>query len=85
VGDFLFELVPLHISCFRCDKKLLQEFLGAYGWQEKWSHKHTYLAMCYTMLHYCDALSTVYHFNPDLRKIKDFETLATVLWDLSSK
>ena len=31
VGDPLWDLVPLHISCFRADKRLLRKFCQTYA------------------------------------------------------
>jgi len=83
VGDFFFELVPLYISCFRCDKKLLQEFLYSYGFKKQWNEQFTYCSMCYTLLHSCDAMRSVYQWRPEYKKIKNFQTLAEKLWNLN--
>lgn len=82
MGDFLWELVPLHIAVFHCDKKLLWEFLQSYGYN-KYNAQSARLMMIYTLLHPCDAMRTVYQWKPEFRKIKDFESMTKIMWDLS--
>jgi len=83
VGDLLYEITPLHISTFKCEKPLLKKFFESYGLNPAVFPSFPYYAMVYTLLHDCDALSTAFHEDPDLREVQTLVELATALWDLS--
>eukprot|EP00743_Colponemidia_sp_Colp-15_P009092 GILK01009918.1.p1 GENE.GILK01009918.1~~GILK01009918.1.p1 ORF type:complete len:872 (+),score=148.00 GILK01009918.1:352-2616(+) len=88
-GDPLYDLVALHISMFRCDKKLLRIFLESYGWPEqdylgdiKCRQEFAYRAMCYTLLHVGNALGMAFEYVPELATATSLEEVATALWQL---
>eukprot|EP00742_Colponemidia_sp_Colp-10_P012231 GILJ01013698.1.p1 GENE.GILJ01013698.1~~GILJ01013698.1.p1 ORF type:complete len:856 (+),score=115.33 GILJ01013698.1:2-2569(+) len=88
-GDPLYDLVALHISMFRCDKKLLRIFLESYGWPErdylgdlKCRQNFAYRAMCYTLLHVGNALGMAFEYVPQLATAGTLEEVATALWQL---
>lgn len=80
-GDIVYEFIPLHISVFRCNKQLLKIFLKSYDFSNL--ENFPYKAMCLTLLHPSDAMSSVYYWKPNLRKFHNFNDLATELWDIS--
>lgn len=82
VGDPIYDFISLHIACFRCDKQLFAEFLKSYGFKD-WDKTHAYRAMCYSLLHPCDAMRSVYQWKPEYKKVKDLHTLTAHLWDIS--
>eukprot|EP01117_Protostelium_nocturnum_P009993 TRINITY_DN3561_c0_g1_i3.p1 TRINITY_DN3561_c0_g1~~TRINITY_DN3561_c0_g1_i3.p1 ORF type:complete len:864 (-),score=310.10 TRINITY_DN3561_c0_g1_i3:42-2522(-) len=90
LGDPIFDLVALHVSVFRCDKRLLKRFLDKYG-SDRWTElkqgrdglSFAKIAMCYTLWHPCDALKTVYLKKPHFMKLMKLEELERALWDLS--
>lgn len=86
IGDLMYELVSLHISVFKCDKKLLRIFLENYGKDYfpclSSMKKFTYVAMCYTLLHPCDAMRTVYQYKPGYRSHQSWEDVADAIWNL---
>jgi hypothetical protein len=90
MGDPIFDLVALHVSIFRCNKRLLKRFLDKYGldrWPElkqgRGGLSFSKIAMCYTLWHPCDALKTVYLKKPHFMKLMKLEELEKALWDLS--
>ncbi|PRP86357.1 hypothetical protein PROFUN_05498 [Planoprotostelium fungivorum] len=87
VGDPMYDLVALHVSLFRCDKKLLRRFLETYG-VDRWPlmrepGRFSRTMMMYTLLHQCNAMATVYRWKPHLIRVTDLRELEKILWDLS--
>lgn len=81
VGDQLYDLVPLHIGLFRCDKRLLRRFLESYGFDDL-RPRFVQLVMSYALLHECDVLGPIFGWFPAARAIARLDELATLLWDL---
>ena len=81
-GDFVYELVPLHISVFRCSSKLLGRFLRKYCDLSKVSipSDFAYRAMCSTLLHTENAIRTAQFWKPNLKKAITLAELANELW-----
>jgi Ser/Thr protein kinase RdoA (MazF antagonist) len=79
-GDRLYDLAPLHIGLFRCDKRLLRCFLEGYGFDDR--PRFVQQVMSYTLLHECDVLGPIFGWFPAARAITRLDELATLLWDL---
>jgi len=84
-GDCMYELIALFFAVFKCDKKLMKAFLVSYG-EKDWpqGEQFTKIAMCFTILHACDAMRTVYQYKPALYAARDWKTIEKELWDLNS-
>lgn len=90
-GDIAYDLVSLFISAFECKKEDLRTFFENYQlpngetlWTYYTNNRATMVKrlMCYTLLHECDALATVFRHIPEAFKSSSFEELASLLWDL---
>lgn len=92
VGDPQYDWIAVFVSCLRCSKKLLLPALLEYhqvdsignleqkvgGWK-----RFTYTMMCYTLIHEQDAMASVYHKRPSLRRFNTLDEIADELWNLS--
>lgn len=91
VGDRTYELIPIHVSLFRCNKDALVTFLKSYAShaglpvEAVWGPPQTfsYRLMCYTLLHVQDALRTVWEFRPELRRCSTLTELQDKLWGIN--
>jgi hypothetical protein len=91
VGDRCYELIPIHISLFRCDKDALITFLKTYAQHAGlpidavWGPPQTfsYRLMCYTLLHTQDALRTVWQCRPDLKSCTTLRELEDKMWGIN--
>eukprot|EP01133_Synstelium_polycarpum_P008167 gene8167-9601_t len=97
-GDRWYELVSLHLSVLAVDKQRFRIFLQHYTFSERdgpemagksWLDYYNenpsqfiYRAMCYTLIHHCDALTTVTRHYPAYRNAKTIEELAKLIWDI---
>jgi hygromycin-B 7''-O-kinase len=81
VGDRCYDLIPLHIGLFRCNKRLLRRFLESYGFDDL-RGRFVQQAMSYALLHECDVLGPIFGWFPAARAITRLDELATLLWDL---
>ena len=86
IGCPLYDLVALHISVFRCNKLLLEQFLDSYanrtGIHLSRIEGFTRKAMKLTLLHPCDTIRAIFHFLPDAKDAETFEQLEQLLWGL---
>jgi hygromycin-B 7''-O-kinase len=80
VGDFLYELVALHLGLFRGDMRLLRIFLQTYGSNADQHPAFAARAMAYTLLHEFNVLESVGEFVPELERIQTLNELATRIW-----
>jgi len=81
-GDPIYELLPIHIDIFKCDKTMTMALMKAYGIERFDRESFSYRAMCYTILHEQDALRSVYFNRPEWRDLQDMKELEKNLWDL---
>jgi hygromycin-B 7''-O-kinase len=81
VGDFLYELVALHLGLFRCDKRLLRIFLQTYGSGTALRRDFATRAMSFTLLHEFNVLEDLFEWFPSLREIPTLAELAGWLWN----
>lgn len=80
-GDWLYELIALHIGLWHCDKRLLRVFLETYGVGLE-RHEHFALrALSYTLLHEFAVLRQVFEEFPAAATLDSLEELAARLWD----
>ena len=84
MGDRLYELVSLHLDCFRGHKRLLAAFLEQYGLDETLRRDFARRAMCMTILHEFFAAPVLFRMDPALREAGSLDELARLLWDLDA-
>jgi hygromycin-B 7''-O-kinase len=84
MGDRLYELVALHLGCFRCDKGLLAAFLDRYGFEGDLRRDFARRATCLTILHEFPVLADLFRRHPALADAGDLRELARRLWDLDA-
>jgi aminoglycoside phosphotransferase (APT) family kinase protein len=75
-----YELAPLHVLTFGCDKALLRAFLAGYGWNRAPDFQHR--AMSATLLHRKSNLFTAIDAIHSLQMFSTLEELAVYLWDI---
>jgi len=90
IGDPLYELVALHVSTFRCDTRLLYEFLAEYHARVELPFPDFVMgypvdefpvaAMALTLLHPCETMQMIYKCKPELERITSLRALAQELW-----
>ncbi|GAM26611.1 hypothetical protein SAMD00019534_097860 [Acytostelium subglobosum LB1] len=90
-GDRYYELVSLHLSIFAGNKRKLRSFLNSYRlpnnqtWLEVYKsnpQRFIYRCTCYTLVHHCNALSTIVCWRPALLDVTTIEELGRQLYDL---
>jgi len=84
LGDPFYDLVLIHMGCFRCNKSLLRKFLDHYGLVIEDTTAFAYRMMCLTLIAPFNRLKTSsegYQINFD--EITSLHELATRLWDIS--
>jgi hygromycin-B 7''-O-kinase len=84
VGDFVYELVALHLGLFRSDKSLLRIFLEAYGSECLSQPEFPARAMSFTLLHEFNVLESIFEFFPALDRVPTVAGLADWLWNLET-
>ncbi len=81
-GNFLYELLALHLDLFHCDKRLLKEYLDAYGLEEKARQKIPGQAMSLALIHRFNVMEPVFRDFPNLRTVPTLAELASILWEV---
>jgi hypothetical protein len=82
-GNWMHELVAVHLSIFRGDVALLKQFLPLYGISlQCLPANFSYQAMCYTLLQVEDSMKMAYHFRPDLYRAQTLNEIEQMLWSL---
>ena len=79
VGSVYYDLVALHLDLFRGDKRLLANYLDAYGLAPAARTEFARRAMTATLLHRFDVLSLATHQTATARSLDE---LATLLWQI---
>jgi hygromycin-B 7''-O-kinase len=82
VGNVFYDLAALHIDLFRCDKRLLQAYLEAYGLEDR--QQLTHKAMSAALLHEFDIFSLLGKMNPQFYNAATLGELADIIWDIES-
>ncbi|EGC32612.1 hypothetical protein DICPUDRAFT_155396 [Dictyostelium purpureum] len=95
IGDRWYELVSLHISLFAGNKTRLRSFLENYklkfidgsskSWLEYYNQNpESFIkrAMSYTLIHHCDAITTITRHYPNYRNAQNINELSKLIWEL---
>jgi len=83
VGDPIYELIPLHIEIFQCEKQYTLEVIKHYGMEAFTGRKDfSFKAMCYTLLHAQDVFRTAFEIKPEWKNYTDLNELQKAMWDL---
>jgi len=82
VGNIFYDLAALHIDLFRCDKRLLQAYLDAYGLEDQRQFAHK--AMSVALLHEFNIFSLLGELYSHYRQNATLSELADILWDVKS-
>ncbi|XP_004363982.1 phosphatidylserine receptor long form [Capsaspora owczarzaki ATCC 30864] len=90
VGDPMADLIPIYLSVFRCDKKLLRRFLALYNpallallsSDAPAGTAARKKAMCYLLLHPVNAMHAVFMCLPASFAVATWEAMAELLWRL---
>ncbi|EGG15302.1 transcription factor jumonji [Cavenderia fasciculata] len=97
-GDRWYELISLHLSVFAGDKQRFKQFLSSYTFSKRdgdslagktwlWLYQQDpqafiYRCMCYTIIHHCDAMTTITRHFPTYRNAKTIQEIAKLMYDL---
>lgn len=81
VGDPLYELVALHLDLFRCDKRLLREYLLAYGGEGRIRSKKARQLLSLCLLFPFNAFYCFFESNPAASTVLSLDELAEWLWN----
>jgi aminoglycoside phosphotransferase (APT) family kinase protein len=79
-GDRFYELVALHFSLFQADKRLLQAFLSAYGFDTALRERFAERAMVASLLFEFNSLGEFVADHPELMQTATLDELAARLW-----
>ncbi|MCL4507080.1 MAG: aminoglycoside phosphotransferase family protein [Chloroflexi bacterium] len=81
IGDPDFELIALHLDAFRCNNRMLGEYLTAYGLPAQshgaWQHK----LMSLTLMHRFNVMRDVVQYLPAASSVRTLEELARMVWN----
>ncbi len=83
VGDWMYELVALHLSVFQLDQQLLQTFLTAYTSNDVMHERFVERAMVATLLFEFNAFGTIAEHRPAALAVATLEELANVVWRIA--
>ena len=83
LGDLYYELAALHLDLFAGDKRLLTDFLEAYGLTPETDFP--YRAMITALMHQFDVFGSLFAYQPSLAEVKTLEELAACLWDVRNE
>ena len=82
VGDPLFELIPLHLDMFQCDKELLAVFLDYYGLEVEFNHDMAVKMLNLCLLHPFNVFDGFFEQYPETRLLSSLSDLAEWLWEI---
>jgi hygromycin-B 7''-O-kinase len=85
VGDWIYELVALHLSVFQLDQQLLQTFLTAYTSDDVMLERFVERAMVATLVFEFNAFETIAEHRPAALTVATLEELAVAVWSISDK
>jgi hygromycin-B 7''-O-kinase len=80
-GDPAYELIPLHMDAFRCDKRLLAAYLDAYGVAQSARPALLQKAMSLALLFQFNIFSGIFQRYPQAAGLKSLDELADLLWN----
>jgi hygromycin-B 7''-O-kinase len=83
VGDWIYELVALHLSVFQLDQHLLQTFLTAYTSDEGKLERFVERAMVATLVFEFNAFETIAEHRPAALAMATLEEVAVAMWSIS--
>ena len=81
VGDPAYELIPLHLDAFRCDKRLLDAYLDAYGVSAADRPALLQKAMSLSLLFQFNIFTSVFQRYPQAAQVQTLAELADLLWN----
>ena len=81
VGDPAYELIPLHLDAFHCDKRLLDAYLTAYGILPSERQALIRRAMSLSLLFQFNIFGGVFGLFPQASQVETLDELAARLWD----
>lgn len=76
VGDFLFELIPLYLDMFQCDKKLLSAFLNYYGFDREFDHDIAVKMLNLCLLHPFNVFEDFFEKHPEAMRLSSLDEFA---------
>jgi len=82
VGDLMFELIPLHLDAFRCNKSLLLAFVESYGLTEKLNADGSKKLMNWCLLHPFNVMAGIFERHPEIGCLANLEDVAAWLWQI---
>jgi hygromycin-B 7''-O-kinase len=80
LGDIYYELVPMHLDLFKCDRHLLSVFLAVYGIEDRQLQDFPRKAMTCTLLQPFNVLVNLRQMLPELDSFKSLDDLANQIW-----
>jgi hygromycin-B 7''-O-kinase len=81
LGNIYYELAALHLDLFNCDKRLLAEFLQAYGLPP--GKDFVRMAMVTSLLHQFDVYAPLFAWKPELMESASLDELAERIWNVN--
>ena len=81
-GDLFYELAPLHLDFFDCNKRLLVKFLEGYQARDFPISGFARQCLCAALQHQFNVFSGVFERHPELAEIGNLDQLAQTLWEL---
>jgi hypothetical protein len=83
-GDPVYELIPLHLDCFRCDKRLLRAFVDEYGFGQAARQMLPHKALSLALLHPFNVFANVPHHAPQASAAPTLQAFARALFDVDA-
>ena len=80
VGDPLYELIPLHLDLFRCDKRLLSAFLMSYDFEQEIDQEDAAKLLSLCLLHPFNVFEGFRDRHPEAADLRDIRQFADWLW-----
>ena len=81
LGNIYYELAALHLDLFKCDKRLLMDFLRAYGMPP--DKDFVRKAMVTSLLHQFDVYAPLFGWKPELMESSTLDELAERIWNVN--
>jgi len=84
VGDPMYELIPLHLDLFRCDKRLLSAFLMEYDYAREIDQQDAVKLLSLCLLHPFNVFEGLCDRHPEVPDFQDLHQFAHWLWWLDA-